>query len=491
MIKKQSKNTLAEKIAGVLSAVPSQFDPDDDNIDDTSAKIAGSGDFEEDNEEEEALLSKFRRQNVDLLADVDQRYAGKKGSRKSLKDESSEESDEELSDFNDDHSETGSDQSGNEEEPSEEEKEISGSGSDSEGGSIALSENDEDTNFQHLSETNASQQVKKGLCVRNQMNIWENLLEMRIQLQKSLVAANKMPQTDDFKGMQKSDEAEQFREKVQETQENLGKVVDKLIQLQQMVVKKFPESKNVLKNNGGNQKEKVNQDSDEEIPSDTEDEQDESNDESEEESKLQKGKKRRLNDYEKDISELHEKYRKYRNDTIEKWNTKTRLSVTKNAGPTHSVISQIEHILSDKEKLRKRTQLKRTEYRILGKPEAEANVLESNEDNGDVKPVEEYNSEIFDDSDFYHQLLRELIEVKSADVTDPVQLSKQWIQLQNLRSKMKRKIDTRTTKGRKIRYAVHTKLVNFMAPCDNGSWTEEAKNDLYSSLFGKIQPKTV
>jgi len=50
---------------------------------------------------------------------------------------------------------------------------------------------------------------------------------------------------------------------------------------------------------------------------------------------------------------------------------------------------------------------------------------------------------------------------------------------------MKRKIDTRSTKGRKLRYNVHTKLVNFMAPIDQSTWSEEAKKDLYNSLFGK------
>jgi protein AATF/BFR2 len=49
---------------------------------------------------------------------------------------------------------------------------------------------------------------------------------------------------------------------------------------------------------------------------------------------------------------------------------------------------------------------------------------------------------------------------------------------------MKRKIDTRATKGRKIRYAVHSKLVNYMAPVSQNLCTEEAKTELYNSLFG-------
>ncbi|KAJ8978974.1 hypothetical protein NQ317_001446, partial [Molorchus minor] len=183
-------------------------------------------------------------------------------------------------------------------------------------------------------------------------------------------------------------------------------------------------------------------------------------------------KRRKLNDFAKDISDTHDIYKDYRNSVIQKWNEKTKIGVMKNNTSTHSVLNHIDHILSDK----------RSE-----------DITEKNEgqmdDGRENRRLEEYNSEIFDDDDFYHQLLRELIEVKSADLTDPVQLSRQWIKLQNMRSKMKRKVDTKATKGRKIRYVVHTKLVNFMAPIDDFLWTEEAKNELFSSLFGKKQPR--
>lgn len=50
---------------------------------------------------------------------------------------------------------------------------------------------------------------------------------------------------------------------------------------------------------------------------------------------------------------------------------------------------------------------------------------------------------------------------------------------------MKRKIDTRRTKGRKIKFDVHPKLVNFMAPDVVDRWEEGAINELFSSIFGK------
>ena len=61
-------------------------------------------------------------------------------------------------------------------------------------------------------------------------------------------------------------------------------------------------------------------------------------------------------------------------------------------------------------------------------------------------------TELFDDDDFYHQLLREIIERKSTQTTDPVALSRHWLEMQKYKSKTKKKVvDTKASKGRKIR----------------------------------------
>lgn len=331
-----------------------------------------------------------------------------------------------------------------------------------------------------MTDSDVSLQVKKGFCVRNQLNAWESLLEMRIQLQKCLVAANKMPLSHKYKEIKK-EMGNEFSEKVAETKSNLGNLLDKFLLLQNLVQKKYPETKKLGKNN---EKEPVEPD-DEEIPSDTEDEAEAPSDDDDENEDKPVTKKRKLtSDYEKDISENFKLYKPYRNEVIQKWHEKTRLIVMKNNSSSQSIVDHIEHTLSDRAKLVKRTQLRRSDYNIIGE-DPENQSTENEENNSRINQI--YNKEIFDDDDFYHQLLRELIEMKSADLTDPVQLGRQWVQLQNLRSKMKRKIDTKATKGRKIRYTVHTKLVNFMAPIDHTTWTDQAKDELYSSLFGKKQ----
>ena len=63
----------------------------------------------------------------------------------------------------------------------------------------------------------------------------------------------------------------------------------------------------------------------------------------------------------------------------------------------------------------------------------------------------------------------------SLSIVVDVRSSRHWAQLRKLRSKMKKNIDTKASKDRKIRYNVHKKLVNYMAPIDRCSFTDDAK----------------
>ena len=100
---------------------------------------------------------------------------------------------------------------------------------------------------------------------------------------------------------------------------------------------------------------------------------------------------------------------------------------------------------------------------------------------------------IYDDADFYTLLLRELVDQRMADSaanhgatplanttanvgTSLLSSSKQF--------KIKKSVDTKASKGRKMRYTVHEKLQNFMAPEDVGSWGERQRAELFGSLFG-------
>lgn len=270
----------------------------------------------------------------------------------------------------------------------------------------------------------------------------------------------------------------------------------RLLSIQNILFKNFPETKSLSNKKTGVEIKKKDEESDEEIPSDTDNEEIPSDTDEEPEKipekeqkvdKTKPSKKRKLEDYEKELDLSHKAFKSFRDNTIQKWNEKTRITANIKNAPTNTILQQINYILSDRNKLIRRTQLKRSEYDIIGyKQNEKSKETNNNHVIADRKENDEYIREIFDDSDFYHQLLRELIECKSADISDPVQLSRQWIALQQMRSKMKRKVDTKATKGRRIKYVVHNQLVNYMAPEKSASWTDESKNELYSSLFGKM-----
>ena len=90
---------------------------------------------------------------------------------------------------------------------------------------------------------------------------------------------------------------------------------------------------------------------------------------------------------------------------------------------------------------------------------------------------------IYDDADFYGILLKELLEQKSHD---SVAASSIDIGVQLRRdNKTKRHVDTKASKGRKLRYTVQEKLQNFMAPEPRAAWPERQADELFGSLFGQ------
>lgn len=183
------------------------------------------------------------------------------------------------------------------------------------------------------------------------------------------------------------------------------------------------------------------------------------------------------------------------NSVMDEWYKKTNFSINKQADEEISIVKNIEQILSNKERLVRKTQTKRSDYDIIGKKRKKSEKAPNEQEKADDDEDEEddddtFDPEIFDDNDFYRQLLRQLIESKTpADSLDSTALSRRWLEVQKLRSKMKKKIDTKASKGRKIRYQVHNQLIGFMAPIDTCTYEEETKDALFASLFNKKKDK--
>jgi TRAUB (NUC102) domain. len=482
------KKSLSECFSDLINPAPASFDPEDDGYPDLVAKVVENViEFSD----EERSLNTCRKRRLDFIEECNERYDGAKISRKALKTERGD---------TDDELEVGNEASSGTEDSYTSEDESVESQEDchvemNRSSMLQLEHKDEENIFQHISTRSMESEVEKAIAIRNQLNLWDSLLQCRIKLQTTLTAANKLPQYDIFEHFI-THGGSKFKAEVQRTKHVVATLLGNFLAFQTKLLKSYPETRNLEKKTTS----ECSVREVDEISSDAgEEEGNKSSDNEVLEQKECDTNNQSLEHYAELISHRHKKYAEYRNAVIQKWNDKTRVLVGKVSSRNfstfeQSTLKQIEQILSSRQRLIQRSQLKRSSYNILGQkllPQEEKNtegtVAFTNTDNlkTDQEGSKEYSTEIYDDTDYYHQLLRELIERKSSDVTDPVQLGRQWLELQKLRSKMKRKIDTRATKGRKIRYVVHSKLVNYMAPISQRLFSKEATAELFNSLFGK------
>lgn len=159
---------------------------------------------------------------------------------------------------------------------------------------------------------------------------------------------------------------------------------------------------------------------------------------------------------------INYKYRRFvpfRNSTLEKWSNKVQVAAgarlnKKFKAFDQNILSQIESSMSDKSGLIKRTQLQRSDYKVLGKVNVEVDKEQEEVDTG-KKPdrhLNTYDAEIFDDQDFYQQQLRELIESRMVDTDDPMAIGMRWAARKQTEQKKKKKvIDRKASKGRQLR----------------------------------------
>lgn len=538
-------SSFSQELEELLNPLPKFADPEDDDDEATKAKVIEAFNEDDDNDDDDvAGLSALRKGSASLLSETDRRYVGKKVSRKQLLMEVGGSSDEEDDDDDEEEEEDEGrvDQQGDEEEDDsmveeeeegeervemmdrdaerdpelfsqtngadvtfpqavdfhkltdgmddlgvseDEEDEDSGDetgGSDEEDGSDNSeldADGDDGATVHTFSQEKVDEEVEKGKAVKNQLALWDQLLEGRIKIQKALVTANQLPQPQTFQEFKRRGGAELAGE-LKNAHKALKALQRSLLELQDQLLYQNVETRAVALG-----------EEDEEISS---------SDENGEGSECKGGAPKRkleMAEYPDFMAKRFTAFQPYRNATLQKWHDKTRLTMGKSKGFgafDRNILTQVEQVLMDRERLVRRTQTRRSEYKVLGKTEAPASVqetvLKEGEDgeqqlkaNTHLKDLDE---DIFDDDDFYHQLLRELIErrTSASDPNDQVAMGRQWLAIQKLRSKIKKKVDTKASKGRKVRFHIHSKLVNFMAPIDHSSMSDEACSELYRGLFG-------
>jgi protein AATF/BFR2 len=105
----------------------------------------------------------------------------------------------------------------------------------------------------------------------------------------------------------------------------------------------------------------------------------------------------------------------------------------------------------------------------------------------ELKLAEDPN--IYDDANFYQLLLKELVDQRRVEsLSAPAAGTEagktmQWAAINE--AKTRKNVDTKASKGRKMRYTVHEKLQNFMAPEDRGRWEPDAIDRFFGTLLGQ------
>lgn len=507
--------------------MPKFQDPEDEEDEATKAKVIERFDEDDDEDENVAAASALRKKTAALL-DTDRRYVGRKVSRKQLlmdiqgSDESEEddEDDEEMEDEEGSEEEADESDDSNLEEDDDDDDEVTGSDAPLNGADLIIPPNvdlhkltdgmddlgvseDEETGdsdeeggadeseaddvgdegaVHTFSQDKVDEEVEKGKAVKNQLALWDQVLEGRIKLQKALVTANQLPQPHTLPEFKRRG-GEKFAGELKNAHKALKALQRSLLELQDQLLFQKEETRAVVLGETGA----------EELESD--DGQDE------EELGRQAGPPKRkleMAEYPDLMAKRFAAFQPYQNATLQKWHDKTRLTAGKSGRGfgafDRNVLTQVEQVLLDGDRLVRRTQTQRSEYRILGKSEAAAlasdAIAEGDAAERQLKAnahLKDLDEDIFDDDDFYHQLLRELIEHKTtaADPNDQVALGRQWLTIQKLRSKIRKKVDTKASKGRKVKFQIHSKLANFMAPVDHSTLSDKGRTELYRGLFGQ------
>ncbi|EGF81891.1 hypothetical protein BATDEDRAFT_86940 [Batrachochytrium dendrobatidis JAM81] len=484
------KKTLGERIAELANPRPYDFDPENTG-NDALAEAEDSGRLSDMNNESEddaarnhyaSVTRSSLRDQLDLDMD-DPKYLGKRVTRKALEQEESNEDSNDSSD----KSELGETEISSDDEQSaesqtdgfedESDRNSSSDADDQDSGetmmaTLARLQKDQGKMMKAMTES-AQADVEKGKHVRAQLGLWDSLLDIRIRIQKAVDLANQMPQASMYEQFLESATQEisaaECRQQVKETSAQLTTLLDDLTTLRLELVDRNPAItidgiKDISHKRSYLSLESSDQDSIQHIWDDV-------------------------------LAPFDNGFLTFRDETINKWNNKVQAASgihlhKKFKALDQSVVSQIQQISHDRDRLVKRTHLIRTPLTILGKkenPDAEDLSLHtSSEVELRDKHLSNYDPEIFDDGDYYQQLLKELIESRMSDANDPAMLGAKFAQLKQMQNKRgKKAIDTKASKGRKVRYHVHEKIQNFMASEPRGTWHDEMASELFSSLFGR------
>ncbi|TGO18765.1 hypothetical protein BPAE_0366g00070 [Botrytis paeoniae] len=366
-----------------------------------------------------------------------------------LEDEEGDETDEDVLDVDAQHAEA-MEEDDDSENPNQSDEEEAGSDEESEEEASGDDENDEDEQARRaelrkimgeeqktvvatISQA-AKADAEKGNAVKQQRKAFDSLLNVRIRLQKALVSTNSLAAAED-KDQEDSDE-----NPFQAAEEAAIKLWNTIDGLRHDLSKAASTSKT-------GQKRKRDIDSATSSSAIWE--------------RMQAS----------EIANIDN-----RQTVLEKWSSKVRattaLPISRKLNPNapqQSITSLLQDTLSSSEHLISRTKVPRSCAPVQKQMKLTA------------------DPNIYDDADFYQLLLKELLDQRMVDsstaATGEAGKPMQWTAVKE--AKTRKNVDTKASKGRKMKFTVHEKLQNFMAPEDRNMWEESARDRFFATLLGR------
>lgn len=301
----------------------------------------------------------------------------------------------------------------------------------------------------------------KGFAISQQHKFFDKVIDTRLKLQKSLTNSNLLPPNRDT--LESEDLASTKTPKyLNQAKEECFNLLDSILALRNKLLE-----------------------SDQIAP------------------KVQTPKKRSFKEYSKVTSKLDSTLNEYRSQVLTKWSAKIQNSSGSsaiNAGKfkaiNQSFEQQVQNNLTDMDRLVKRTKLNRRKISPLGyeyykSTQANVESEEEEEENPDIPNESKQNGtanaeieEIFDDEDFYRVLLNDLVDkkIQTANPTNGLTISMRTAQQAQ---KFKKNVDTKASKGRKLRYHVQEQIANFDTPRTSLKWNDEQIDEFFASLLGQ------
>ncbi|KAF4122724.1 protein AATF/BFR2 [Geosmithia morbida] len=294
----------------------------------------------------------------------------------------------------------------------------------------------------------ANADIQKGLAIQQQRKIYDGLLNLRIRLQKALVAANTFPTLDESASDQSSE-----GEPYSAAEEAAAKLLNTISDLRVTFGPSRAGSKRKYEFTASTASAEI-------------------------------WKQMQADD---------KRYAKVRRDNLDKWSAKVQAvnavggDMRGPSGRNKGKLTTLSRSLED--------QLANTEYRLVKRTKVARSCApiqaarnkgrrgNRNDDDDD----DDDDDGIYDDADLYQQLLKELVDQRTVDSTveQASAVPSVMVTAASAGGKSRKNVDRKASKGRKIRFTVHEKLQNFMAPEDRRAWEQSAVDRLFGTLFGR------